>query len=528
MDITEQLNHHKIKNILDKCDFYGFYRSMLCWYYRPARPTVLGTLALGILVALGDLNAAPSTSQAVLNLGDERELFVDHYLIDALKDAHLQLHEPQDQGNVFRFDQPWEGQFCGYCTVIHEGTNYQLYYRGKPAAKPDGISEVTCLAASTDGINWSRPDLELVEWNGNRSNNIILAVNGLSHNFSPLLDANPAAPPDQRYKAISGTSETGIFAFVSPDGRHWKKLSEEPILTIKAIKYSYAFDSQNVAFWSAKEQTYLMYFRVYKDKMRRIARAQSQDFVHWTNVTLMDYRDAHGDPAKVEHLYINQTQPYARAPQIYISTAARFMLGREVISAEEAKAINVNPSYFKDTSDAIFMSSRGSNIYDRTFMTGYIWPGIGPQNWVSRTTYPALNVVQTSPSEMSIYANQNYAQPTAHLRRYSQRLDGFASVRAPYEGGEMLTKPFTFTGKHLLINFATSAAGDIRVELQDATGNALPGFTLKDSAETIGNEIERRLHWHDGDDLSQFAGQPVRLRFVMHDADLYALHFTAN
>lgn len=271
-----------------------------------------------------------------------------------------------------------------------------------------------------------------------------------------------------------------------------------------------------------------MFFRVYKDKTRRIARARSKDFVNWTNIALMDYRDAEGKAPRLEELYTSQTQPYSRAPQIYIATAARFMLGREVISAEQAKAINVNPAYFKDTSDAVFLTSRGGNIYDRTFMSGFIWPGIGAQNWVSRTTYPALNVVQTGPDEMSIYANQSYAQPAAHLRRYSLRVDGFASMHAPYEGGEFVTRPLDFTGKYLLVNFATSAAGDIRVELQDADGKAIPGFSLKDSVETIGNEIERRVRWRAGDDLGQFAGRPIRLRFVMRDADLYSLHFAAN
>ncbi|HAH43770.1 MAG TPA: hypothetical protein DCM07_02740, partial [Planctomycetaceae bacterium] len=64
------------------------------------------------------------------------------------------------------------------------------------------------------------------------------------------------------------------------------------------------------------------------------------------------------------------------------------------------------------------------------FLSGYITGGIGAQNWVSRTNYPALNVVQTGPAEMSVYVNQDYAQQTAHLRRYSLRLDGFASLHA--------------------------------------------------------------------------------------------------
>ena len=46
-----------------------------------------------------------------------------------------------------------------------------------------------------------------------------------------------------------------------------------------------------------------------------------------------------------------------------------------------------------------------------------------------------------------MYVNQDYAQPTAHLRRYSLRLDGFASAQADYAGGELVTKPLVFQGR---------------------------------------------------------------------------------
>ena len=81
---------------------------------------------------------------------------------------------------------------------------------------------------------------------------------------------------------------------------------------------------------------------------------------------------------------------------------------------------------------------------------------------------------------MSIYVGQNYVQPTAHLARYSMRLDGFASVSAPYEEGEMLTKPILVTGKQLVLNNSTSANGSIYVEIQTADGEPIPGYTLRE------------------------------------------------
>jgi hypothetical protein len=227
----------------------------------------------------------------------------------------------------------------------------------------------------------------------------------------------------------------------------------------------------------------------------------------------------------LEHLYTNQTHAYFRAPQIYVAIAARFMPNRQVLTEKEALSLNVNPKYFKDCSDVVFMTSRGGNRYDRTFMESFIRPGIGLQNWVSRSNYPALNTVQTGPTEMSIYVNQDYAQPTAHLRRYSLRLDGFGSVNAGYSGGDMTTKPFAFKGDRLILNFSTSAAGEIKIEIQDENEKAIPGFSAEDCRIIIGNEIDKKVSWGKENDLKTLEGKVIRLRFLMKDADLYALKF---
>jgi hypothetical protein len=158
-------------------------------------------------------------------------------------------------------------------------------------------------------------------------------------------------------------------------------------------------------------------------------------------------------------------------------------------------------------------------------MEAFIRPGIGPNNWSARTNYPVLNVVQTSPEEMAVYLNQDYAQPTSHLHRYSLRLDGFTSINAPYSGGSVITKPFIFSGKELEMNYSTSAAGEIRVEIQDATGNQIPGYTMEESQTITGNEIAGTVSWNGDTNLSSLASKPVRLKIYMKDADLYSLRF---
>jgi hypothetical protein len=116
-------------------------------------------------------------------------------------------------------------------------------------------------------------------------------------------------------------------------------------------------------------------------------------------------------------------------------------------------------------------------------------------------------------------------QDSWHIDRLLLRTDGFASVSAPWTGGEMLTGPFTFEGGTLEINYRTGAPGFIRVEIQAADGAPIPGYALDDCPEIIGDQIERIVSWRHGPDVSRLGGQPVRLRFVMKDAELFAMRF---
>lgn len=457
-----------------------------------------------------------STEQTPIALDSRLEIFVDRYCIEKLENAALVLHSPCPAEKAIQFDRDWEGRYCGYVTVIKDTDVFRMYYRGLPVSGKDGQNaEVTCYAESRDGIHWTKPDLGIYEIDGTRNNNVILAgMSPFSHNFAPFIDTRPGVNPKQRFKAVAGTEASGLKAFVSEDGIHWELVTDEPL-----IKEG-AFDSQNVVFWSETEQAYCCYFRTWQDKIRRVSRCVSQDFLHWSTPELMEY-----SRGPLEHLYTNQTLPYFRAPHIYIGLAARFMPGRRVIDAEHATQYGVEEKYSDDCSDAVLISSRGGNLYDRTFMEAFIRPGYGLSNWTSRTNYPAYGIVQTGPAELSVYVQRNYGQPGHFLERLRLRLDGFASVRAPYDGGVMLTRPLRFLGKSLYLNYSTSAAGQIQVEILDEAAKPIPGYAAADCDLLIGDEIDRKVTWKKNDDLTTLQGKTIQLRFIMKDADLFALQF---
>lgn len=481
----------------------------------------LGFIYLLFFSACGAVVPAISQTNKPLTVGNNRELFVDQYLIDKMVNASQKLHHPRNEGPVLYFDKKWEGNFSGYSTVIKDGDLFRLYYRGIREVGNDGSeSEVTCYAESHDGKLWRKPELGIHKSDGSEKNNIILAnAAPVTHNFSPFLDKNPNAKSSERYKALGGIKKSGLKAYASADGIHWKILTDKPVIT------EGDFDSQNVTFWSESEGKYICYLRSSaissdKKKYRSVSRTTSSDYINWTKPEPMLFGDVPYD-----HLYTQQTSPYYRAPQIYIAIGARFMPGRQVVSDEQAVILNVNPKYYKDCSDAIFMTTRGGNVYDRSFLESIIRPEIGLENWVSRSNYPALNIVETSDKEMSVYVNESYAQEGAHLKRYSMRIDGLVSINANMNEGSIITKPMLFDGSNLEINYSTSAAGFVKVEILDAAGKSIPGFSKDDSAEIIGNEINRTVSWKNGQSVSAVAGKPIRLKFYLKDADLYSFKF---
>jgi hypothetical protein len=132
-------------------------------------------------------------------------------------------------------------------------------------------------------------------------------------------------------------------------------------------------------------------------------------------------------------------------------------------------------------------------------------------------------------AELSVYATEAYyTGPGSRVRRFSFRTDGFVSARALSQSGELLTKPLTFAGQRLRLNFVTRKDSVLRAEIQDASsGMPVRGFALADCSPLNGDATDGIVQWRRGSDIAELAGRAVRLRFVMQDTDLYALQFGA-
>ncbi|GBC96479.1 hypothetical protein HRbin16_02283 [bacterium HR16] len=437
------------------------------------------------------------------------ELFVDGTVIESLKGgAQLLLHHPTPQEVVLECDRPWEGNTSGYFSVLQDGKTFRMYYRGsdfdvrrQKATHP----EVTCMVESQDGIHWERPNLGLFEFGGSKRNNIVW-IGKESHDFAPFVDANPRCDARARYKAI-GRSEGGLIAFESPDGVHWRRIQEKPVIT------EGAFDSLNVAFWDEVLGRYRDYHRGFRDGYRDVMTCESDDFIHWTKPRWLDWGDA-----PREHLYTNAIRPYFRNPRILLGFPMRFVPDRAKVPEDPYPAL----------CDNVLIVSRDGLRFKR-WLEAFQRPGPQRERWVNRNNMPAWGLLVTRsalpgcPDEISFYSVEGYYLPNqiVRVRRFTLRMDGFVSVNAPYSGGEVLTKPLMLQGERLQINYATSAVGSAKVEVTDPRGNPIKGFSADDCVEMYGDEVEADVRWKDAD-IRSLRGKPVRLRFLLRDADLYA------
>jgi len=278
-------------------------------------------------------------------------------------------------------------------------------------------------------------------------------------------------------------------------------MQKEPIIT------NGAFDSQNLAFWDPQSKKYIDYHRTFVDGVRAIMMCMSDDYLKWTEPVLLKFPNT-----PKQHLYTNAIRTYERAPHIRIGFPTRYI----------PNGSQVEP---------VFMSSRDGLTFKRWAKP--VIPRTAPKDRDgNRSNYMANALVQLPGDDRhySVYGTEAYyAGPDSRLRRFVYRVDGFVSLQADKGGGQVVTKPVTFKGNELEVNFTTSDGGVVRVELLDEKGKPIDGFSFAECQPLSGDSIDMNVKWkatkNSEKSLSDLAGKTVQIRFQLKDANLYSFRF---
>jgi hypothetical protein len=490
-----------------------------------------------------------------IDVGSRRQLLMDDKFVQQGRGVHYVVHRPQKTGEQIIASEP-EAALGGYHSVLFHAGVYHLWYTA---------GGCVLYARSSDGIHWEKPKLALGGDDSGNTNrlqpNCVLGqgVGGVKegmHGLMVFLD--PKAGDADQFKLVANPSEfdSQLQIFASPDGLHWRHAFTNVVTFTNSVK-PHHLDSQNVIFWDDRIGKYVAYFRKNVrepgSQGRMVARAESSELAFFAKaedspvVLQADPDHVVQSGSKKERLalldvYTNGALRYPWAEDAYLMFPTEYYhYGSQI--AEFNKQAPVNAGVL----DTCFASSRDGIKWERYDHRPFV--GLGMKGaFDSKRIYmvygvvPARNINELYMYYLGTSATHGWDRneennrlltsadvaPTgaAAISRVVLRRDGFVSVRAPFEGGEFTTPLLRFAGEQLLLNVNTSACGELRVEILDEAGKAVPGFALQDcDLVHTANEINRVVKWKGGSSVKDLEGKPVRLRFVMRDLDLYAFQF---
>ena len=78
-----------------------------------------------------------------------------------------------------------------------------------------------------------------------------------------------------------------------------------------------------------------------------------------------------------------------------------------------------------------------------------------------------------------------------------------------------------FSGKHLFVN-AAAAGGELRAEILDERGEVIAPFSREKGAPLTTDATKIAVRWEGAEDLGVVAGKPVKFRFTLRNAKLFA------
>ncbi len=421
-------------------------------------------------------------------------------------------------------EKPWEAMRINiYLTVMYEGGIYRTWYESMGSDYSNDFSIKLCYAESTDGFNWKKPILNLIEYEGDKRTNIVFDKNsngGLGY-VGGTVFLDPAASSSERYKLIytCGNKKLGSWNWerdlyqvrgaVSKDGVFWKPIPE-PIMD------NYMSDTQNVAYYDRKIGSYVGYFRdwigVAGSGKRVIARAETKDFRKWpppkTILSLgVNYHPSHG-------LYTNAHALYPGRDDLHLFFPAQY--DREKDSLEVYLATSrdgVRWEYF-GKNPVVALEEKGSGQEGQIYAGCGLVP-LGEEN----LALPCCGLSTT----------HNYYLPGAkdYLGGYfwaTWKKDRLIAIEADEEGSFSMPIITIHQLTKLYLNFTTKPAGEIRVQISEK-GKPISGYTFSDCSPIRGDEFKYPLTWRGKTEISISEGKPVVVQFRMNQAKLFALYF---
>ncbi len=428
-----------------------------------------------------------------LQFGLRKYVFIDDAIIDFYSGVEIRMNQPVEKQKIdFKpRKSAWRP------TVLDVDHKVYLYV-------PEGYdSELgrTFLYTSLDGIHFTEHE-----------NSPVIKNLPLYGTF--FEDKNRDILREEKYKLTSWIANRGIHLFFSPDGIHWRR-NETLILPLVS-------GGSAESYYDDQRGRYVLFIR--RDTSFRTSTCpggarqcilfeteeptKTWPFKHleqpyyegWTLPAVTCEGPAVFDETESGQAYRSRVIKYPWAPDVYLAFVWRFPSNQ---GDDPARHVDLGIS-----------------------RNGKQWKFFEPtQGWYIPITD------DHDPEQLSIYGlilrgneiwqytdhgGPHGGSPPRTYYRWKQRLDGFTSLDG---SGFAVTRPVIFYDSN--VRLILNSTGFIKIAILDEDGKEFPEFSIS-KCDSVTDSVSNLISWSGISDLSQFTGIPIRLRFELSGAKLYA------
>jgi hypothetical protein len=470
---------------------------------------------------------------SVIPIDVGRQLFVDDFLIEKT-DLRRVFHRPElySENPVLKGDRPWEnGHAMPYSGGVFYDPADQLF-------KAWYGSGGTLYATSRDGVHWDKPLADVKPGTN--------AVETARHDSSTVWLDLEEKDPRRRFKmGYSLGHAKPYLLFVSADGIHWGepiakgapagdrttffKNSFRNVWVASLRDHDWTPPTSSAADWAIskdlpeKYKSFIGRLRCYWESPEFEAMAKwppAEDLARnpgrkWQLLAAPLWVMA--DRLDPRHTDLNVQ------PELYNLDAVAYeslMLG----------LFAVWPGNARDDQKMNYLTvgySRDGFHWSRPDRRPFIAPTGKDGDWNHANIQSAGGLCLIVGDRLYIYFSARAG--TTGTRSASGtsmglatiRRDGFASMDADSTARSLTTRPVRFAGKRLFVN-VDSTAGEMRVEVLDANNKVLKGYSADDCMPLRIDNTLAEVRWRSVKDLPEKSGQPVKFRFLLRNARLFA------
>jgi hypothetical protein len=464
---------------------------------------------------------------AVIPIDVGRQLFVDDFLIEE-SSLHRTFHRATYHANnpVLSPVHSWE---------LHDPYAETTGTAPSPSAMPfsDGVffdsrdrlfkmwymagyQQHTALALSTDGLTWQRPTLDVM-----RGTNVVFAAR---RDSSTVWIDHDADDPAERYKmAVFLLTGRAVRLYTSPDGVHWHAGRAPGPSGDRSTFFYNPFRKAWVFSLRGEDASGLnRYRRYFESRDFSATHWRGDEAVMWTGADRLDaLRPDIGAPPEVYNLDVVAYES--------------ILLGLFGMYRGERP-------HREKPNDVCIGFSRDGFHWARPWREPFI--GVsdeqGAWNWANVQSAGGGCVVVGDRLYFYVSGRTGVAGTslpgTCSTGVATLRRDGFASLTDAWPTGiprrvggpssVLTTRPVRFSGKHLFVNAAV--AGELRVELLEPSGRVIEPYSSARAVPVTGDSTKHVVRWEGTPTVESLAGQPVRFRFHLSRAHLYAFWVSAS